>query len=296
MFSGQNRPVLLATDGTDEAVGAVAVGAALARAMLTSLRMLSVLEPASYSFAGVDPAGSAADAAAESEDEGRIRRTVTSQVAAVLGDDAAREVHFARGRVVPTIVAESRKAGAGLILLGLHPHDIIARLAGEETALRVARTAELPVLCVTPTLRHLPRHILAAVDFSPASVRAAREALGLAPAGSTLTLVHVRPQTSDRNAPNSRANYSSGVGDALARLEQSLAGEYPVTIKSVTLEGAPVPELLNYALQTGAELIALGTHRHSLVGRLMLGSVATDLLRAATLSVFIVPPAPRAVG
>ncbi|MBI1809910.1 MAG: universal stress protein [Gemmatimonadetes bacterium] len=291
MFSALKTPVLLATDGTDEAVGAVAVGAELARARSAVLRMLTVLEPSAYPFSGTEPAaGSIASAAAEAAVESLLRQTVSAQIGAFLGDKAAHEVHFTRGRVVPTIVAESRQAGAGLILLGLHPHDILERLAGEETALRVSRTAGLPVLCVTPSLRQLPRRIVAAVDFSPASVRAAREVLMLAPEGATMVLAHVRPPTPDRNAANARANYSSGVGDALERLRASLPTTKDITIETVTLEGAPVPELLNHALQTGADLIALGAHRHSFVGRLVLGSVATELLRAATVSVFIVPP------
>lgn len=295
MFSAFKSPVLLATDGTDEAVGAVALGAALANARAAVLRMLTVLEPSAYPFPGAEPLGaSIASVHAQAAVEARLRETVTSQVGAYLGDAAAREVHFTRGRVVPTIVAESRAAGAGLILLGLHPHGILERLAGEETALRVARTAGLPVLCVTPSLMKLPRRIIAAVDFSPASVRAAREVLTFAPDGATIVLAHVRPPTTDRNAANARANYASGVGDALTRLQLSLPTAKGITINAVTLEGQPVSELLNYALQTGADLIALGAHRHSFVGRLVLGSVATDILRAATVSVFVVPPAGRA--
>ncbi len=291
MFSAFKSPVLLATDGTPEAEGAVAVGAELARARSAVLRMVTVLEPGAYPFSGSEQAASSiASANATSVLEAQLRTDVSAQVGAFLGDKASHEVFFTRGRVVPTIVAESRKAGAGLILLGLHPHGILERLAGEETALRVARTAGLPVLCVTPSLRQLPRSIIAAVDFSPASVRAAREVLTLAPHGATITLAHVRPPAPDRNAANARANYSSGVRDALARLQQSIPTDKDITVNTVTLEGQPVPELLNYAIQSGAELIALGAHRHSFVGRLVLGSVATDLLRAATVSLFIVPP------
>ena len=47
VFSSLSAPVLLATDGTREAAGAVAVGASLARARAAVLRMITVVEPRS---------------------------------------------------------------------------------------------------------------------------------------------------------------------------------------------------------------------------------------------------------
>ncbi|MCX5766691.1 MAG: universal stress protein [Gemmatimonadetes bacterium] len=293
VFSSLSAPVLLATDGTREAAGAVAVGASLARARAAVLRMITVVEPGSYPYAGSESDPAPFSDSDDQATESKLRASVTAQIKAFLGDALAREVHFARGRVVPTIVAESRQAGAGLILLGLHPHNILARLAGEETALRVARTAGLPVLCVVPGLQALPRRIIVAVDFSPASTRAAREAVCLAPEGATIVLAHVRPPGTAKDAEGLRAHYALGVGDALTRLQNGLPKDARVTVETVTLEGEPGPELLALAERSGAELIALGTHRHGFVGRLVLGSVVTELLRAASVSVFIVPPSDK---
>ena len=44
------------------------------------------------------------------------------------------------------------------------------------------------------------------------------------------------------------------------------------------------------AERSGADLIAIGCHRHSFVGRLVLGSVVTTLIRAASVSLFVMPP------
>ena len=124
--------------------------ALLARERHASIRALTVFDTAAYPYAGAESASAAsAESLADSALEQRARDNIARQIAAFLGQDAARRVTFSRGSVVPTVSREARRAGAGLIVLGLHPHDLFDRFSGEETALRVARTAELPLLAVT---------------------------------------------------------------------------------------------------------------------------------------------------
>ncbi|MFI5310705.1 MAG: universal stress protein [Gemmatimonadales bacterium] len=290
-------PLLLATDGSPESAGAVAVSALLARERHASVRALTVLDSAAYPFSGGESAAVAsAESLADSALERRARDNISRQVATFLGHDAGRTVMFSRGSVVPTISREARNAGAGLIVLGLHPHDLFDRLSGEETTLRVARTAELPLLAVTARLTSLPRRCIVGVDFGPACIRAAREAIELLGDDATIVLAHVRPTVADRDRPRSGPDYDLGVGDALVRLRRSLAAAATVTNETVTLEGEPPAQLLSLAQRTGADLIALGSHRHSFVGRLVLGSVVTSLIRAATVSLLVIPPAAEGTG
>ncbi len=284
-------PVLLATDGSPESTGAVAMCALLERERHASIRALTVFDTSAYPYAGAESATAAsAELLAESALEQRARDNIARQIAAFLGQDAARRVTFAHGSVVPTVSREARTAGAGLIVLGLHPHDLFDRFSGEETALRVARTTELPLLAVTQQLTQLPRRCIVGVDFGPACIRAAREAAELLADGATIVLAHVRPTVADRDRPRSGPNYALGVGDALARLQRSLPRIDRLTIETVTLEGETPSQLLGLAQRTGCDLIALGSHRHSFVGRLVLGSVVTSLIRAATVSLFVMPP------
>ena len=284
-------PVLIATDGTDDSAGALAVAAHLARLRGANIRPLTVLERGGFPTAGGEPlAASTAEWLADSEIEQRARETVRRQVEAFLGPNAGGGVTFARGRVVSTIAKEAESAGVGLIMLGLHPHDLFDRISGEETALRVAGTARLPLLAVTAKLSRLPRRCVVGVDFSPASERAAREALPLLDDGATMVLAHVRPTVADRDRERSGQSYVLGVAEALARIQASLPSPSRVTVETITLEGETALQLLALADRSGADLIAVGSHRHSFVGRFVLGSVVTTLIRAASVSLFVTPP------
>lgn len=62
---------------------------------------------------------------------------------------------------------------------------------------------------------------------------------------------------------------SSGVTDVETRL----------------LQGIPAEEICDFASKQGADLIVVGTHGRGVVGRMLLGSVAEKVLRAATVPV-----------
>src|ERR1019366_5941687 len=111
-----------------ESTGAVAVCALLARERHASIRGLTVFDTAAFPYAGAESTAAAkAQSLADSALEQRARDNIGRQVAAFLGQDAARRVTYSRGSVVPTISREARRAGAGLIVLGLHPHDLFDR-------------------------------------------------------------------------------------------------------------------------------------------------------------------------
>jgi nucleotide-binding universal stress UspA family protein len=64
-------------------------------------------------------------------------------------------------------------------------------------------------------------------------------------------------------------------------------------------EGDPVAQILHVAHEVGADLIALGTHGRTGIGRLAMGSVAEQVLRRATCPVLTVKmpfPADQVTG
>ena len=63
-----------------------------------------------------------------------------------------------------------------------------------------------------------------------------------------------------------------------------------VRVEYVLLHGDPTHELLAFAEQMGIELVAAGTHGSSALGRLVLGSVSTKLIRTASCWVLVAPP------
>jgi nucleotide-binding universal stress UspA family protein len=63
-----------------------------------------------------------------------------------------------------------------------------------------------------------------------------------------------------------------------------------VQIEYVTLHGEPAHELLAFADQFKIDVVAAGAHGRSAIGRLVLGSVSSKLVRAAQCWVRVAPP------
>ena len=190
------------------------------------------------------------------------------------------------------ITALAQDLDARLVLVGLGGHGAAARLFGSETALRLVRVSHTPVLAVAAQLRELPRRIVVAMDFSEASIEAARLALELAAKDATVSLVHVVPWERREYIPEDwfRA-HEQRVGGELTRVTRWLDEKRRFHISSQILYGKPASALLAYAEQFGADLMVAGSHGRSLVGRLLAGQTIAKLIRGARCSVLVLPAA-----
>lgn len=141
------------------------------------------------------------------------------------------------------------------------------------------------------------RRILHASDFSPASRPAFRRALDLARANrARLTLVHVYspviPMMGEGYAP--AQVYDKWFADVRADAERRLgrlvaqAKKRGVRAKGLVLEGIPHERIVRAARSTRADLIVLGTHGRTGLGRLFLGSVAARVVTLAPCPVLTV--------
>lgn len=143
------------------------------------------------------------------------------------------------------------------------------------------------------------RTIVAAVDFSETSDDALRVAAELAAShGSDLHLVHVIPDARQQawslEAPG--LDFSSLQQESMAEAEKMLANRstdltatLPRVVRKV-VAGLPVArEIGQYAASHAADLIVVGTHGYGPVRRLVLGSVADQVLRMAPCPVLTVP-------
>jgi nucleotide-binding universal stress UspA family protein len=63
-------------------------------------------------------------------------------------------------------------------------------------------------------------------------------------------------------------------------------------VQPIMLQGDPATELLRFGVNVHADLIATGSHGHGFVARLLVGSVATRIVRASTCSVLTVRTPP----
>jgi len=280
-----HRDVLLATDGSPAAFAATRFVGALAERAPVTPRVLTVVPPPPTV---IDPLGVTAAFGATLEEQ--LGNEVQRQLELCSATTWARET--AVGSPAGEIVRVAGLRGSDLVVLGLRPHALLDRVFRDETALSVMRNAAVPVLAVTPLLKRVPRRIAVAIDFSRASIAAARSALTLLDDGGALQLVYVEPPAEPQSEETEGYNtiYAQGVAAAFGRLRQELAARTTATIETVVLQGNVVAELLSFARRADVDLIALGSQRHSTTRRAFVGGVTTGLARAATCSLLVLPP------
>jgi nucleotide-binding universal stress UspA family protein len=286
--------IIVATDGTEAASGALHVADALAKRHHANVEVVSVVEP--LPMQGIFHAETIAIAQRELEEAGRMsmQRRVR-EILAGIGEDAARwPATVEIGSPAPTIVRLARETGATLIVLGLGRHAVTDRWFGSETALRVMRLSHVPVLAVPPQTDSLPQHAVAAVDFSAFSHDAAEAALQILAPGGTLHLAHVlwKPigETAwieGRDWPKvQRRQMEVRLEDLAHRLEH----DFGVAVETHFLEGDAARETARLVESLGAGLVAAGSHGTGFFGRMLMGSVSTRLVRSAARMVLIAPP------
>ena len=143
--------------------------------------------------------------------------------------------------------------------------------------------------------------ILVPTDFSPASKRALRYACHLADAtGASLQIIHVMENP---YLPNAFSGYYAPLpGEFLedldrrtrAELEAQLTAEEKTRYSAVFVlrMGSPAHEILEYLNdQDAIDLVVMATAGRGGVARLMMGSVADKVVRAAPCPVLTLHPA-----
>ena len=130
--------------------------------------------------------------------------------------------------------------------------------------------------------------ILVPIDFSASSTSAVDYATILAlGSGATLIFAHVAVPSPDFAAsPDSTEGrpyaLPSQQDPGEATLDKVVPTANGVTFTHHLLSGDPADELLNLATQEQVELIVMGTHGHTALSKLLLGSVAEAVVQRAT--------------
>ena len=283
--------ILVATDAAAASDGAMRIGTALTGRDAAAVTVLSVVEPAPYPVPVSDLAMASSivddgcSEAIEARRTGIIAQCVRTSTAAP--EDLLVECSVPLSAIL--FQATARKVE--LIVMGLGRHRAVDRIFGTETALHTAREAPVPTLAVPHGVTVLPRHALVGTDFSPSSLEAARVAARLVGPTGALTIVHVDPLADPM--PAMLADWPSHVldrlNDAFEHMLRALDLPATMTVHTAPLAGHADVELLKHAAQVDADVIAVGRQVRSLVERLVLGSVATKVLRAAAIPVLVVP-------
>lgn len=294
------RTILVATDDTAASTPALRVALALAEGG-AAVHALHVVDTRS---APMPPPLDLAITFADATYGDAFREQREKEIRAALSESLGRPVDWpaqvALGVPSYVIVREARRLHADLIVLGLRRHNAVERAVGDETTLHVMRAAPCPVIGATAPLAGLPQRVLVAVDFSRASLEAARAADHLVGRNGTLVLAYVAPAEVDVPDNGERVIHELGVEAAFKWFRNELGRAPDAPVEQVKLRRwttARVAEvLLSYADTAKIDMLALGSVRHGRVERWILGSVTTDIARDGSRPMLVVPPDDRATA
>jgi nucleotide-binding universal stress UspA family protein len=273
--------VVVGVDGSPESIAALNTGASIARSKRCVLHAVSVLPSIS---------------SLEASETHRIglRASELSELLRALEAPADWSSEAVIGRPVRALTEIAERRGAELIVLGKRRHNAIDQLIGNETTLQVMRVTSVPVLAVEAEIDR-PRMIVAAIDFSPSSLRAAKLSLQLLKAAGSgvLYLVFVELPTELIDNKFKRTDENRFPGDIVVwfrRFVESLGPHQGILAEPVILTGRAVTAVAEFAERVGADLIATASHSHGRFERFLLGSVSSGLVKDASCPVLVVPP------
>jgi nucleotide-binding universal stress UspA family protein len=196
------------------------------------------------------------------------------------------------------IADAARYNGVDLIAMTTHGRGGVSRLIAGSVAEALVRQAPVPVLLVRAELTWRPGalgRILVPLDGSELSEAILPVVTGLAgPFDLGIELLRAVEPIPAYAAAELAASHSA----ELLRLEEADAGGYlaklvtPLEARGLRVTprvalGPAVDEILRRARESGTGLIAMTTHGRSGMGRLLLGSVAERVLRAAPVPVLL---------
>lgn len=141
--------------------------------------------------------------------------------------------------------------------------------------------------------------ILVPVDFSPITDRVIETAIHLAkPLSAHVHLVHVAApepefigyEPGPQSVRDTVAQHLHDEHRKLQDIEKRLAGK-GIEVTALLIQGFTVEKILAEAERIHADLLIAGTHGHSALRSLLVGSTADGLLRGARCPVVVIPPA-----
>lgn len=257
------------------------VGAALAvaRAARGKLSLLYVLEPPPSAV----PAGLLGFALVREGLVAAAQERLSAQLHRLgAGPEDVGELRVEVGPAGDALLAVAEKLSADLLVVGAAAADPLPLQRLGSTTRRLLRTAHQPVLVIKRPLR-LPLHtVVAPLDLSQHASDSLRCGLALLDACGTETVGELVVLHAGAESAGTRAAVEAQVRSALPERRG---------VRVVTRTGRPTEVIRDYSRAEDVDLILMGTHGRSGWRRMTLGSVTEGLVRDATSSLLVVPPA-----
>jgi nucleotide-binding universal stress UspA family protein len=284
----RSGPVVAATDGTAAGDAAVRAASLLASRLSAKVDVVLVVEPLPLLMPAPSKILEPLVASPEFIDD--MRDETVERVSKIAPPGVDWKVDVSYGQPASEIVGYAGKEGAQMIVIGHVHHGMIDKILDGETALQVVRQSSVPILLAASSMKALPKRAVLAVDFSPESMEAAREALRLLDDKAVVMLAHVAPPAATFDGSGLCVDeYEALMLRELGEFADSLAVPEGLLVEKVILHGRPAHALLKLAERAGADLVAVGTRGAGLIQRLFVGTNTSRIVHHSPCSVLIAP-------
>ena len=282
MASQPLQRILVGTDFSEPAATALGWASALARAHRAQLLLVHAYARQDHGLSPEETRAAMAGLAAVETEHGL-------QVHVEMRDGPAAQV----------VASVAKDSSADLLVIGSRGRNPISRLFLGSVADATLRQVTLPTLVVHPAdARREPRasNLLVGCDFSPEADRAGAFAVRVASAAQdpVVALLHASPLPTPFVGVEvpavpivEPAETEAPVRDALSVRVRSLSGQ-GVRIEGLACPGSPAEAVRDIAQDRDADMIVVGTTAPAGAAKLLLGSVAADLVHQADRPVLVV--------
>ncbi len=290
--------ILIAYDGSAGAARAVALAEGVDWPAGSALRVVSVVEPAMLQLMPWT-VGTTALQALESDALTYLEADQTTVVGRLSAPNRVVDAVLSRDRPASGLVDQAREFSADLVIVGSRGHGPITSLLLGSVSSEVVDHAHCPVLVAR---RSTLRRVVFATDGSE-SADAAEEVLARWPifAGLPIRVVSVadvvRPWTTgvaptmytqalDANAKD--LAHAEAEHLAIAEASANRLAEAGRRADAEMRTGDAAAEIIAVAQACGADLVVIGSRGQTGIKRIVMGSVARNVLAAGDASVLVV--------
>ena len=299
------RSLLVPLDGSSFSENALPCALNIAKRSGAAVQLLHVHVPLLYTT-GASAVDSGGDESVWKQERAYLDQTIARWQVAAPG---VRMSSAVLEGLVPDALREQMSGKAELMVLTTHGRGPASRFWLGSAADDLVQTATVPMLVLRPSEQPPPltisppfHHMMITLDGSDLAEQAFGPALQLGRLMQTrYTLLRVvKPvvsldpttgwsATNDMNEPQARQQLDEAQA-YLDRIAERLRGQGLTVQTRLTLHTRPADAILEETAKQGVDVIALATHGRGGLQRLLLGSVADEVLRGGTTPLLICRP------
>jgi len=249
------KSIIVASDLSNRSRAALTRSVTLAASLGAKLQVVHVIDGTTPTETVAKVKEDAETKLSEQVKEDVKARTLDYEISVLIGDP------------IEEINAIVQNSDAELLILGIHRRRVFMDKIRETTMEHLVRSSRLPVLLVVRHAEQDYAHVLGGVDLSSVCAGALRKAYQIAP-NAKWTLFHAHEVSFGREAKRDYATWK-----ALSDLPPNLP--MPIFVE------ASASDAVHDLMKKGDyDLLAIGVHTRSNIGRYVLGGFTSGLVRS----------------